>query len=370
MVTQADTRHMAQALSLASRGLGNCWPNPAVGCVIVKDKRIIGRGWTQPGGRPHAETRALAQAGARARGATVYVTMEPCAHHGQTPPCAEALIKAEVARVVTALTDPDQRVSGKGHALLRQAGIQVSEGVMEQQAAVLNRGFLLRVREGRPLVTLKLATSFDGRIATASGESQWITGPQSRRRVHMMRAQHDAVMVGAGTARADDPSLTVRDLGIRHQPVRVVCSRNLDIPLTTNLARTAEEVPLWLCHGPDAPGELCQAWQNLGARLFEIPLGADGMLETSSLFRALADAGITRVFCEGGAALAGALLSAGLVDELVGFTAGMTLGGDGWPAVVPMRLEKLENAPRFHPVETTRVGEDVMHRWVRSGQVP
>ena len=203
---------MAHALRLAARGLGAVWPNPAVGCVLVRDGLIVGRGWTQPGGRPHAETGALAQAGALAQGATAYVTLEPCAHHGQTPPCAEGLIAARVARVVTALTDPDPRVAGRGHAMLRAAGIAVTEGVLAAEASRINAGFLKRISRNLPFVTLKLATTLDGRIATATGESRWITGPAARRHTHLLRLTHDAVMVGAGTARADDPDLTVRDI--------------------------------------------------------------------------------------------------------------------------------------------------------------
>ncbi len=225
MSAQDDPRHMAHALGLARRGLGRVWPNPAVGCVLVKGSRVLGRGFTQPGGRPHAETVALAAAGEGARGATAYVTLEPCAHHGRTPPCAGALAAAGVARVVTAIEDPDPRVSGRGHAMLRAAGIAVTEGVLAEEARALQRGFLSRVVRGRPMVTLKLAASLDGRIATAAGESRWITGPGARARVHAMRAMHDAVMVGAGTARADDPMLTVRGLGVDHQPVRVVAAR-------------------------------------------------------------------------------------------------------------------------------------------------
>ncbi len=219
-----DKRYMALALALGRRGQGNCWPNPAVGCVIVRDGRIVGRGWTQPGGRPHAEVEALAQAGALARGATAYVTLEPCSHHGKTPPCAEALIAAGVARVVAAIEDSDTRVAGQGFALLRAAGVEVTTGVLEDEAALDHAGFFMKTEQGRPFVTLKLASSLDGRIATATGQSKWITGPEARREVHAMRARHDAVMVGAGTARADDPSLTVRDLGIDHQPARVVVS--------------------------------------------------------------------------------------------------------------------------------------------------
>ena len=209
---------MRHALALGARGLGQTWPNPAVGCVLVKDNRIVGRGWTQPGGRPHAEVRALAQAGEAARGSTAYVTLEPCAHHGKTPPCAEALIAAGVARVVTALQDPDSRVAGRGHAILRAAGLGVTEHVEAAAATDAHAGFLLRVTQGRPLLTLKLASSFDGRIATATGESRWITGPEARYHVHALRHSHDAVLVGAGTARADDPMLTVRGFGPVAQP--------------------------------------------------------------------------------------------------------------------------------------------------------
>mgnify|MGYP005990964139 CR=1 FL=1 len=210
---------MALALSLGRRGQGRVWPNPAVGCVIVAQGRIVGRGWTQPGGRPHGEVEALAQAGAAARGATAYVTLEPCSHHGQTPPCARALIDAGVARVVVATTDSDARVNGQGLQMLRDAGVEVTLGVGEAEARREHAGCFRRVELGRPLLTLKLASSFDGRIATGTGESQWITAPLARRVVHAMRSRHDAVLIGGGTARADDPSLTVRDLGVDHQPV-------------------------------------------------------------------------------------------------------------------------------------------------------
>lgn len=364
MTEALDARYMALALALGRRGQGNAWPNPAVGCVIVQGNRIVGRGWTAPGGRPHAEPQALAQAGALARGATAYVTLEPCSHHGQTPPCAETLIAAGVARVVVAVEDNDPRVAGHGLRMLRDAGIAVDTGVLADRAAQDLGGFRLTRAEGRPWVTLKLASSFDGRIATATGESQWITGPGARRVVHAMRLGHDAVMVGAGTARADDPSLTVRDMGAARQPVRVVVSRRLDLPLGSTLARTAGEVPLWLCHGPDADAPLAEAWDGIGAKRLECAL-AGGQLDPASVLRALADAGLTRVFCEGGGALAASLLSAGLVDELVGFTAGAVIGAEGRPAVGVMGLERLASAPRFALVETRAVEGDVLHRWQR-----
>jgi diaminohydroxyphosphoribosylaminopyrimidine deaminase/5-amino-6-(5-phosphoribosylamino)uracil reductase len=203
-----DLLHMRAALALARRGLGNAWPNPAVGCVLVKEGRVIGRGWTQPGGRPHAETEALRRAGDAARGATAYVTLEPCSHHGRTPPCCEALAEAGITRVVMAMRDPDPRVNGRGLAMLRGAGIAVEEGLLEAEARALNAGFFRRIQAGMPVVTLKLASTLDGRIATASGESRWITGAAARREVHALRARHDAILVGSGTVLADDPDLT------------------------------------------------------------------------------------------------------------------------------------------------------------------
>ncbi|MAM61011.1 bifunctional diaminohydroxyphosphoribosylaminopyrimidine deaminase/5-amino-6-(5-phosphoribosylamino)uracil reductase RibD [Maritimibacter sp. UBA3975] len=353
---------MDLALTLGRRGHGAVWPNPAVGCVIVNGGRVVGRGWTQPGGRPHAEVVALVQAGAAARGATVYVTLEPCSHHGETPPCAGALIAAGVSRVVVALGDPDPRVNGRGLAMLRDAGITVDVGQGAETARTDQIGFLSRVERGRPMVTLKLAASLDGRIATATGESQWITGPEARRHVHALRMTHDAVMVGAGTARADDPTLTVRDLGAAHQPVRVVLSRHLDIPLTGKLARTARDVPLWLVHGDRAPRDVVSAWEGLGARCFEVPV-VQGQVDAGAALDALGAAGLTRVFCEGGGGLAASLLADGLVDEFVGFTAGLALGAEGRPSLAAMGVGALSDAPRMDLVETRIVGADVMHRW-------
>jgi diaminohydroxyphosphoribosylaminopyrimidine deaminase / 5-amino-6-(5-phosphoribosylamino)uracil reductase len=359
-----DERFMALALSLGRRGQGRVWPNPAVGCVIVRNGRIVGRGWTQPGGRPHAETEALAQAGALAQGATAYVTLEPCAHHGETPPCARALIDSGIARVVAPLEDSDPRVAGQGFEMLRLHGIEVTFGVLSGQAARDHAGFFLKTEQGRPMVTLKLASSFDGRIATGTGQSKWITGADARRAVHAMRARHDAVMIGGGTARADDPSLTVRDLGVAHQPVRVVISRHLDLPLMGQLARTAKNVPVWLCHGTGADHERLRAWEGLGATL--IPCAVQGVqLDAADVLQQLGRAGLTRVFCEGGSALAASLLAHDLVDELIGYTAGIGIGAEGLPAIGALGLNRLEEAPRFDLVETHALGDDVMHRWQR-----
>jgi diaminohydroxyphosphoribosylaminopyrimidine deaminase/5-amino-6-(5-phosphoribosylamino)uracil reductase len=360
-----DRRFMALALSLGRRAMGQCAPNPAVGCVIVQEGRIVGRGITAPGGRPHAETQALAQAGDLARGATAYVTLEPCAHHGATPPCAEALIAARVARVVVPFEDTDPRVSGRGLEMLRAAAIEVETGVLAEEAARDHAGFLIRNETGRPFVTLKLAASFDGRIATASGQSQWITGPEARRAVHAMRARHDAVMVGAGTARADDPMLTVRGMGARRQPVRVVVSRRLDLPLMSRLARSARDVPLWLCHGPEVDAALAEAWRGVGARLIPCDVVA-GQVDAGALLQALGAAGLCRVFCEGGGGLAASLLAAGLVDELVGFTAGFAIGAEGLPGIGALGLSRLDEAARFRLIEVRALGGDVLHRWARA----
>ncbi|MGB0901847.1 bifunctional diaminohydroxyphosphoribosylaminopyrimidine deaminase/5-amino-6-(5-phosphoribosylamino)uracil reductase RibD [Halocynthiibacter sp.] len=360
-----DLRHMTHALGLARRGLGRVWPNPSVGCVIVKDGLVVGRGRTAPGGRPHGEPQALAMAGEAARGATVYVTLEPCAHTGKTPPCAQALIDAGVARVVSALADDDPRVAGGGHQMLRDAGVSVETGLCARAARTINEGFFHRVNLGRPMLTLKLASSFDGRIATASGESQWITGPAARRNVHMERACHDGVLVGAGTARADDPSLNVRGLGIKHQPVRIIATRMLDIPLTGKLAQTARDIPVWLIHGPSALPERRAAWEGCGAKLIEVP-EENGTVSPAAMLQALGAEGMTRIYCEGGGSLAAALLRADLADHISGYTAGVMLGAEGLASLAPMGLETLAEAPRFTLKDIRRLGPDVLHRWQRS----
>lgn len=359
---------MSMALALGRRGHGRVWPNPAVGCVIVAHTRVVGRGWTQDGGRPHAETMALAQAGPLARGATAYVTLEPCSHTGQTGPCAQALVDAGVARVVVALTDPDPRVSGQGIAQLRAAGLEVTTDVLSDAARADHAGFLHRMIDARPMVTLKLASSFDGRIATGSGQSQWITGPEARRAVHMMRARHDAVLVGGGTARQDDPSLTVRDLGVDRQPVRVVVSRRLDVPLMGKLAATAGQTPVWLCHGQDADPHLQSTWAGLGAEL--IPCAARaGHLRMGDVLGQLAARGITRVFCEGGGQVAASLLDADLVDRLVGFTAGLAIGAEGLPSIGALGLSDLARASRFTLDNVQPIGGDIVHHWRRQSQL-
>jgi diaminohydroxyphosphoribosylaminopyrimidine deaminase / 5-amino-6-(5-phosphoribosylamino)uracil reductase len=363
-----DRRWMQGALALARRSLGRTWPNPAVGTLIVKDERVLGRGATAPGGRPHSETIALEQArqryGADAlRGATAYVSFEPCAHHGRTPPCTGALIEAGIGRVVCPMIDPDPRVSGRGLEALRAAGVEVQLGLLADEARRVNAGFISRLERGRPHSVLKLAATLDGRIATQAGESRWITGPAARRRVHMLRASHDAVLIGAGTARADDPMLDVRVLGLGDRaPVRIVVDSGLSLPLTGRLARTAHDQPLWVIHRAEIDAERRDALQGLGAAAIEAPSDA-GIISMPAAMSLLAERGITRLLCEGGGRLAASLLRARLVDELALFTAGTALGGDGVAAVHGFGLERLEEAPGFHLDRIERLCGDVLTWW-------
>lgn len=360
---------MRHALTLGGRGLGRVWPWPSVGCVIVKDGRIIGRGVTDRADTyRHAEIVALAQAGDAARGATAYVTLEPCAHVGTTPPCAKALIKAGIKRVVAAVTDPNPKVAGAGFQMLRDAGVNVETGLLADQATAQMAGFLSTMTQGRPRLTLKLAITLDGRIATAMGESRWITGAYSRRMVHGMRLAHDAVLIGGGTARADDPTLTVRDMGDLRQPVRVVASRRLTLPWPNRLGDTLDQGPVWLVHGAgDVDADVTKNWTDAGAELIEAPVTA-GQLEPQGILSALGARGLTSVFCEGGGAFAASLLNAGLVDELVVFSAGRVLGAQGIPAIGALEVDRLIAAPAFKLVETRAIGADVMHVWRNSAE--
>ncbi len=361
-----DLLHMRAALALARRGLGNAWPNPAVGCVLVKDGRVIGRGWTQPGGRPHAETEALRRAGDAARGATAYVTLEPCSHHGRTPPCCEALAGAGITRVVMAMRDPDPRVNGRGLAMLRGAGIVVEEGLLEAEARALNAGFFRRIQAGIPVVTLKLATTLDGRIATASGESRWITGEAARREVHALRARHDAILVGSGTVLADDPDLTCRIPGMERVPMlRVVADARLRTPKASRLVQGAELAPVLIITAPGHSPAAQAPFIAAGADIVTVPAHAAGGLDLPSLLRALGRRGVTRVLAEGGAGLAAALLRQGLVDRLVWFHAPAVMGGDGHPALEGLRLAALSAMPRFRRTAQRALGDDMLSEFER-----
>lgn len=369
MNAAADLEHMRAALALARRGLGNAWPNPAVGCVIVQDGRVVGRGWTQPGGRPHAETEALRRAGEAARGATVYVTLEPCSHWGRTPPCCDALAAAGVARVVVAMRDPDPRVDGRGLVRLREAGIAVEEGLLEAEARAVNAGFTRRINQGLPVVTLKLATTLDGRIATATGESRWITGPEARREAHALRARHDAVLVGSGTVLADDPDLTCRIPGMaKVAPLRVVADARLRTPPHARLVRdaTAGHAPTWIATRPGHPPAARAPFQEAGVELIAVPGAAgSGGLDLQALLGALAQRGVTRVLVEGGAAIAAGLLRDGLVDRIVWFHAPGVMGGDGRASADPLGVTALATMPKFRRVAARPCGPDWLTEFER-----
>ena len=348
---EADAAFMAAALSLAARNLGDTWPNPSVGCVIVKDGVVVGRGWTQSGGRPHAETEALKRAGTAAKGATAYVTLEPCSHHGKTPPCADALIAAGIVRVVSATGDPDPRVSGQGLLKLKAAGIAVDEGIGKAAADRLNAGFFKKIKDSRPLFALKCATSLDGRIALADGDSKWITGPRARAAVQALRARFDAILVGSGTALADNPELTCRLPGYTGRPkVRIVLDRRLRLPLNAKLVTTATEIPTWVVTAEVGPKA-----EALAAKGVEV-ITAD----TAGIGALLAERGLTRVLIEGGGQVAGSFLKAGLIDEIAWFRAPAAIGGDGLPVLGPLGATTLASIPSFDRLETLAFGPDTL----------
>lgn len=379
MPDPADREHMRAALALAARGLGNAWPNPSVGCVLVApDGHVVGRGWTQPGGRPHAETEAVRRAGEAARGATAYVTLEPCSHWGRTGPCCDALAAAGIARAVVATRDPDPRVDGEGLRRLAAAGVAVEEGLLGEEARALNEGFLKRVARGLPMVTLKLATTLDGRIATRAGESRWITSPEARRRAHALRGCHDAVLVGSGTVLADDPDLTCRLPGYAPatpgQPLRVVADARLRTPPEARLLNGTGG-PVIVATRPGHGSAALDAIRARGAEVVEVAPDRDGDgsgLDPEDLLRSLAARGVTRVLCEGGAALAASLLRApgGLVDRLAWFHAPAVMGGDGLPAALPLPVDSLARMPKFRRVAAaTPSGPDLLSEFERATAV-
>lgn len=362
----ADAHFMSMALALARRGLGRVSPNPAVGCVLVKDGVVVGRGWTQPGGRPHAEVEALARAGAAANGATAYVTLEPCSHHGKTPPCADALIAAGIRRAVVAVEDPDPRVNGRGVRALKKHGIDVDLGVGEVEARDVNEGFFKRVQHKRPMVTLKLAMSLDGRIATHTGESQWITGEAARMEAHRLRATHDAIMVGSGTALEDRPRLDCRLPGLADRsPIRIVADRRLRLPLTSCLVATAKDTPTWLVTLPDADRNRRAAFEECGVTVIPVAPAAPGTEDIAHVLAVLAERGITRLLVEGGAHLAATLLQADLVDRLAWFQAPNLIGGDGLPAIAGFGVDTLNQSPRFLAIDRRTLGDDICETYIR-----
>jgi diaminohydroxyphosphoribosylaminopyrimidine deaminase / 5-amino-6-(5-phosphoribosylamino)uracil reductase len=343
-----DRRFMQLALTLGRRGLGRTWPNPAVGAVVVKDGVVVGRGWTQPGGRPHAEPEALGRAGEAARGATLYVTLEPCSHFGKSPPCADAVIAAGIARVVTAIEDPNPLVAGQGHARLRAAGITVDVGLGAEEAARDHAGHFRRVRDKRPHVILKLAVSSDDKIAGAGHTPIAITGEAAKTRVHLLRAQCDAILVGIGTVRADDPLLTCRLPGMAaRSPVRVVLDRALRTPGDSRLVHSARQTPLWLMASELAEAPAATKLTAAGAQVIRLaPATAPG-LDLPAVLHALSERGITRLLVEGGSRVASSFVAAGLADEIWLLRGPNAVGPDGIAALDALPLTAITQSPAF-----------------------
>jgi diaminohydroxyphosphoribosylaminopyrimidine deaminase / 5-amino-6-(5-phosphoribosylamino)uracil reductase len=364
-----DARFMALALALGRRGLGATWPNPAVGAVIVRNEPhgpvVVGRGWTQPGGRPHAEVEALGRAGAAARGATIYTTLEPCSHFGQTPPCADAIIAAGIARVVSALDDPNPDIAGEGYRRLRAKGIAVVTGIGTEEARRVHAGHVRRMRDGRPHVMLKLAVSADGKAGLAGRCPAAITGEEVRERVHRLRAMHDAILIGVGTALADDPLLTCRLPGMAgRSPVRIVLDSALRLPPDGKLARGARETPLWVVAAPDATTGREEALRDRGAEVLRVEGGGDRR-DLGTTLGLLATRGITRLMVEGGPTIAAAFLAADLVDEAVLSRSSMTIGPDGIDALDGLPLTALTQSPRLRSRGVETVGSDSVETFER-----
>jgi diaminohydroxyphosphoribosylaminopyrimidine deaminase/5-amino-6-(5-phosphoribosylamino)uracil reductase len=353
----ADRRHMARAIALAWRGLGTTDPNPRVGCVIVRDGEVVGEGWHERAGEPHAEVHALRAAGDRARGATAYVSLEPCCHQGRTPPCTGALVAAGVARVVYGCGDPNPRVAGGGAALLAAAGIAVEGGVLEAEARAVNLGFIARMARGRPWLRVKTAVSLDGRTALADGRSRWITGPDARRDVQRLRARSSAIVTGIGTVLADDPELTVRDepAGSVRPPVRVVLDSGLRLPPGARLLATPG--PVVVLAARDDAGRR-EALAAAGADV-RIVAGEGGRVAPAALVEALLQLECNEVLVEAGPVVNGALLAAGLVDELVVYQAAHVLGDTARAMFALAPLASMDDRPAFRLADVRRVGDDL-----------
>ncbi len=363
-----DERWMAAALRLGRHNFGLTAPNPCVAALIVKDGVLVGRGVTAPGGRPHAEVVALAEAAAAARGATIYVTLEPCSHHGRTPPCAEAIVAAGVTRVVCALEDPDKRVAGRGFTGLRAAGITVEVGAGAEQARRDHLGHILRATVGRPMVTLKLALTADGYAAGDDHDARLaITGEAANSAVQVMRSLHEAIMIGVGTAREDDPLLTVRLPGVAEKPLRVVLDARLDLPLGSRLVATAREFPTLAIATDAAPTEREAALAAKGVETARLAADPAGGVDLGAGLKLLGKRGITRVFSEGGPRVGSRLIALGLADDVALFTAVKPLGRPGQPALDAAAHAALSDAARYRPLEPETYGTDALRRWERVG---
>ncbi|HXN66906.1 MAG TPA: bifunctional diaminohydroxyphosphoribosylaminopyrimidine deaminase/5-amino-6-(5-phosphoribosylamino)uracil reductase RibD [Bradyrhizobium sp.] len=365
----ADQHFMQLALTLGRRGQGRTWPNPAVGAVAVKDGIVVGRGWTQPGGRPHAEPVALTHAGEAARGATLYVTLEPCSHVGKSPPCADAIIAAGIARVVSAIEDPNPEVAGQGHARLRAAGIAVDIGLGAAEAAHDHAGHFRRVRDKRPHVILKLAVSADDKIAAAGHKPVAISGEAAKARAHLLRAQCDAILVGIGTVLSDDPVLTCRLPGMEaRSPVRVVLDRALRIPGTSRLVHSARGTPLWVMTSNLAEAPAAMKLGAAGAQVIRVATttAPPSGLDLSAVLHALAERGITRLLVEGGARVASSFVAAGLVDEVWLLRGSDPIGADGVAALDALPLSALTGSPAFKQRASETLQKDTLTIYERA----
>lgn len=363
---EADRRFMQLALALGRRGLGRTWPNPAVGAVVAKDGVIVGRGWTQPGGRPHAEPEALKRAGQSSRGATLYVTLEPCSHVGKSPPCTDAIIASGIARVVAAIGDPNPEVAGQGFAKLRAAGIAVDIGLEATQAARDHAGHLRRVRDGRPHVILKLAVSADDKIGGPGRKPVAITGEAARTRVHLLRAQCDAILVGIGTVLADDPLLTCRLPGMAaRSPVRVILDRSLRISLASRLVQSARETQLWVMTSETAEAAAAAGLGAAGAQVIRVA-GTTPDIDLKAVLHLLAERGITRLMVEGGSRVAAAFVAAGLVDEAWLLRGPEAIGNDGVNALGALPLSALTQSPNLRIRVSETLGEDTLTIYERA----
>ena len=364
---RSDADFMRAALAVGRRGLGRTAENPAVGALVVRDGVIVGQGWTRDGGRPHAETEALKAAGEAARGATLYVTLEPCSHHGRTPPCADAIVRAGVARVVSALEDPDPRVAGRGHAILRAAGVALTVGVCAEEARRANLGHILRTTAGRPMVTLKLAETFDGFAAGDEHDPRLaITSAAANAQTHVLRAQHDAIMIGIGTAIADDPLMTVRAPGLEHcRPLRVVLDARLDLLPRSRLAASARDVPTLVLCAADADGARAATLAALGVEIIAVASGPNGRVSLAAALGAIAQRGLARVFSEGGPRVAADLIGQGFADEIVLFTAPKPLGRPGAPAFIGGARAALDDPARYMKTQDSFAGVDRVRRYAR-----
>ena len=364
----ADRRYMQLALALGRRGQGRTWPNPAVGAVVVRDGVIVGRGWTQAGGRPHAEPEALRRAGEAARGATLYVTLEPCSHFGKSPPCVDAVIAAGVSRVVSAVEDPNPEVAGQGHARLRAAGITVDVGLCAAEAARDHAGHFRRIRDRRPHVVLKLAVSADDKIGAAGRKPLTITGDVARAQVHLLRARSDAILVGIGTVLSDDPLLTCRLPGMEaRSPVRVVLDRALRIAGDSRLVRTARQTPLWVVTSETSEAAAAMKLGAAGAQVIRVPTDlAKPGLDLSAVLRALAEKGISRLLVEGGARVASSFVAADLVDEIRLLRGPATVGADGVPALDALPLAAITLSPAFRVRASETLDSDTLTTYERA----